>query len=128
MTFPSFSPRNAVVILTLLLAFGAAPAVAQTGKVQGNVKSADGQPLAGITVTLLHAGKTDIRKMETDEKGSFVFDDLKRGVYIATVAAEGTKRVTCPGVRIVRGLTRELHLTLMPADAVEPSTCEAPES
>ncbi|HEX3131417.1 MAG TPA: carboxypeptidase-like regulatory domain-containing protein, partial [Thermoanaerobaculia bacterium] len=98
-----------------------------TGEIQGKVQSADGQPLAGVTVTLLHSGTAEPPHQVSDAEGGFRFPDLQRGTYVASATLEGYGAVTCPGVRIMGGLTRELRLTLRPADSGQPSACEAPQ-
>jgi hypothetical protein len=118
--FPLFS----LVVVAALLPVMAGPAAAQTGDVKGQVRSGDGQVLPGITVKLLRAGSQDALEKASDAQGKFHFDDLKSGVYIVTVSPDGYAPVTCPGTRIVGGMTRSFELKLMP-DGGEPSTCAA---
>ncbi|HSK75245.1 MAG TPA: carboxypeptidase-like regulatory domain-containing protein [Thermoanaerobaculia bacterium] len=118
--FPFFS----LVVVAALLPVLAGPAAAQTGDVRGQVRSGDGQALPGITVKLLRAGSQDSLEKASDAQGRFHFDDLKDGVYVVTTSHDGYAPVTCPGARIVRGMTKQFDLKLMP-DGGEPSTCAA---
>lgn len=119
-------PLLLAVIVTALSAVGL-PLAAQTGEIQGQVQDAQGQPIPGVTVKLLQAGKGDPREQISDATGSFRFADLASGVYIATVAQEGYSPVTCAGLRIV-GVTRQLRITLAPAGGEQQSSCQATPS
>jgi hypothetical protein len=103
------------------------PLAAQTGAISGQVQDAQGQPIPGVKVRLLQAGKGDPREQVSDAAGSFQFADLGSGVYIATVAQEGYSPVTCPGQRIA-GVTRQLRITLAPAGGEQQSSCRQAEA
>ena len=115
--FPLFS----LVVVAALLPFVAGPVAAQTGDVTGQVKNGEGQALPGITVKLLRAGSQDASEKTSDAQGRFHFNGLKSGVYIVTTSPDGYAPVTCPGTRIVGGMTRSFELKLMP----DGSTCTA---
>jgi hypothetical protein len=97
------------------------------GAVTGHVQDAQGQPLQGVAVTLLKAGK-EIPPQTSGADGNFRFADLGSGVYSASASMEGFAPVNCPGVRIVASLARHFTIKLMPAtEGGPPSTCEISE-
>ena len=118
---------GAVVLFPVILAM-TAPAVAQSaGVVTGHVQDAQGQPLQGVAVTLLKAGK-QIPPQTSGADGNVSFADLASGVYSASAALDGYAPVNCPGVRIVAGLARHFEIKLMPAaEGGPPSTCVSVE-
>src|SRR4030095_3353336 len=116
---------SAAVLFVLVAALGE-PLLAQgAGEVEGHVQDAQGQPLQGVSVKLLKAGKETNQQQTSDAQGNFRFSGLDSGVYIAAASHEGYAEVTCPGVRVMSGLTRRLAIKLMPAESEQPSSCEA---
>lgn len=114
-----------VAALVALLSATGRPVLAQAGEVDGHVQDSQGQPLQGVTVKLLKAGKGANQQQASDAQGNFRFSGLASGVYIAAASHEGYAEVTCPGVRVMAGLTRRLAIKLMPAEGEQPSSCEA---
>lgn len=107
----------------LALLAGAAPGAAQSnGDISAQALDGQGNPIAGVQITLMKAGGQSQQKA-ADAQGKVVFNDLAGGVYIATTAPEGYAQVTCPGIRVV-GQSRQLEIRLMPKDGTEPSTCK----
>lgn len=110
--------------------FSLVPASARAqgaGVVTGHIQDAQGQPLQGVAVTLLKAGK-QIPPQTSGADGNFRFADLGSGVYSASASMEGFAPVNCPGVRIVASLERHFTIKLMPAtEGGPPSTCEIGE-
>jgi hypothetical protein len=101
----------------------AAPAAPPSGTVTGHVKDAQAQPVAGVAVALLKAGKV-IPQQTSGADGNVRFGDLASGVYSASASLEGYAPVDCPGVRIIAGQTRHLEITLNTAtEGGPPSTC-----
>lgn len=120
-----FSLVVGVALLPVFLAIPGGPAAAQsTGDVTGHVRNGEGKALPGVAVKLLRAGSQDTLEQTSNAEGKFHFDDLKEGVYVVTAAPEGYAAVTCPGTRIVRGMTKRFEVKLMP-DGGEPSACAA---
>jgi hypothetical protein len=114
----------AVILLAAWLPAPGGPALAQgAGEVDGHVQDTQGQPLPGVSVKLLKAGKGANQQQTSDGQGDFRFKGLVSGVYIAAASRDGYGEVTCPGVRVVAGLTRRLSIKLVPAKG-EPSSCE----
>src|SRR5580704_3562989 len=59
-------------------------------KLKGSVKSADGKPLEGVTVSLRGQGKTFVTTVFTDGLGVYVFPSLERGLkYSLWAQAQG---------------------------------------
>jgi Carboxypeptidase regulatory-like domain len=116
----------AAALLVALLAVTGGPVLAQgEGEVDGHVQDAQGQPLQGVSVKLVKTGKAANHQQTSDAQGNFRFNGLASGVYIAEVSHDGYGEVTCPGVRVMSGLTRRLAIKLMPAAGEQPSSCEA---
>lgn len=114
-----------LVVFVAFLPVAGGPAVAQsTGDVRGQVQNGEGQALPGIAVKLLRAGSQEAIERTSDAQGNFHFDDLKEGVYVVAASPAGYAPVTCPGARIIRGMTKRFAVKLMP-DGGEPSTCAA---
>ena len=111
----------ALTVLARLAA--AAPGAAQSnGDISAQALDGQGNPIAGVQITLMKAGGQSQQKA-ADAEGKVLFGDLAGGVYIVTTAPEGYAEVTCPGVRVV-GQSRQLEIRLMPKDGTEPSTCK----
>ncbi len=117
-----------ILLAAALLAAIAGPAFAAgDGEVDGVVQDAQGKPLPGVEVSLLKAGDSAGHKQTSGADGSFKFDSLASGVYIASATLEGYAPVTCRGVRLVAGQARRLEVKLQPASGTEPSSCTAVE-
>ena len=116
----------AVTVLAAWLPALGGPALAQgSGEVDGHVQDDQGQPVQGVSVKLLKAGKGANQQQTSDGQGDFHFKGLASGVYVAAASRDGYGEVTCPGVRVVGGLTRRLAIKLMPAEGDKQSSCEA---
>ena len=117
------SPFLAVAVLGALLG---GPVLAQgSGEVDGHVQDGQGQPLQGVSVKLLKAGQETNPEQTSDAQGHFRFNGLASGIYVAAASRDGYAEVTCPGVRVMSGVTRRLAIKLMPAEGGQPSICEA---
>jgi carboxypeptidase family protein len=103
------------------------PALAQGGEITGRVLDAQGQPLKGVEVTLLHAGDKNPRKITSDDQGAFRFGELPSGVYSVAAALDGYSEVTCPGFRLMTGLSRAFEIRMTPAEGGQSSTCKIAE-
>jgi len=110
-------------LLVALLSPVGGPALAQeAGEVSGHVQDAQGQALQGVTLKLLKTGQEANQEQTSDAQGNFRFERLASGVYIATAAMDGYGSVTCPGVRLVAGLSRRLDIKMMPAEGEQSSS------
>jgi glucose/arabinose dehydrogenase len=132
--------RSIAILLGVAIVVAAAivPATARTaaaaphrepappGEVDGQVMDAQGKPMAGVAVTMLKAGEEKPKSMVSGADGTFKFDELPSGVYIAAAAMNGYSPVTCRGIRLVAGQSRRLEIKLMPTGG-ESSTCNTVE-
>ena len=84
----------AVSLFGMLLALGARPAAAQFGQMRGSVVGEDGQPAAGIVISI---DREDIRghyEVKTDDKGNFFHAGLPLGRFTVSVVMGGKKVFT----------------------------------
>jgi hypothetical protein len=117
-----------ILLVAALLAAIAGPACAAgDGEVDGLVQDAQGKPLPGVEIALLKAGEAAGHKQVSSADGSFKFNSLASGVYIASATLEGYAPITCRGVRLVAGQARRLEIKLQPAGGEQPSSCAAVE-
>lgn len=88
---PSHVSRLAWVAgLVCLLVVAAVPAAAQTSRVAGTVKDAQGQPLRGATVVAENPNATPSSfQAVTDDKGRFSMIGLQKGMWTFTATAPG---------------------------------------
>jgi Tfp pilus assembly protein PilF len=78
------------VVLGAALIVSAVPAAAQTGRVGGQVKDTQGQPLKGATVTAENPGASPSSfTATTDDKGRYSIIGLKTGTWKVTASAPG---------------------------------------
>jgi tetratricopeptide (TPR) repeat protein len=87
-------PVSSVLFLVAVLAFAAAPAVAQTGGVRGKVVDPSGNPVEGAQVVI--QGKDSARKLQlkTNAKGEFVQIGVFPGQYLIIVTKDTLKSET----------------------------------
>jgi hypothetical protein len=115
--------------MAAILAAVAVPTFATAdAEVDGLVQDAQGKPLPGVEIAVLKAGDQNGKKQVAGADGSFKFDALASGVYIASASLEGYEPVTCRGIRLVAGQTRRLEIKLGPAGGEQPSSCTAVEA
>jgi tetratricopeptide (TPR) repeat protein len=78
------------VMLVAALIVSAVPAVAQTGRIGGQIKDQNGQPLKGATVTAENpAASPSSFTATTDDKGRYSIIGLKTGGWKVTASAPG---------------------------------------
>ena len=73
--------RLTKLALALSVALAATPSFAQntTSAVNGRVAGADGKPLAGAQVTIVHAESGSVSNVTTDAEGRYVARGLRVG-------------------------------------------------
>jgi tetratricopeptide (TPR) repeat protein len=82
----SFLQRTRSAALTgLIVLLVAGTAFAQTGRIEGTVRAASGDPIAGAQVTVVEA-KT---ATTTDEAGRYAFEGVPVGIYTVRITAIG---------------------------------------
>src|SRR6188472_3709385 len=92
------------VLLTLALVV---PAGAQTlyGSLTGNVADASGAAVPNAKVEALNVGTGILKAAQTDERGSYLFNDLQPGIYKVTVSAKAFSSRVVEGVNISQNTT-----------------------
>jgi hypothetical protein len=65
----------------------------QTGTITGVVKSSDGQPLPGATVSVKSTALQGVRTAVTDSNGNYIFKALPTGAYTVTFELTGMTTV-----------------------------------
>lgn len=98
----------AMTLLATLVAFAQQPT---TGTLRGVVGDRDGKPLPGATVVV--AGPTGERGVQTDDQGQFEFRFLPTGTYRVKVEMASFSTIEIPEVVIGAGLTTRLPVTLL---------------
>ncbi len=84
-------------IFPVVLLFHTFVATAQEHALKGIVKDDAGKPVVAATVSLLLASDSSWIKTEfTDDKGSFLFEHIQQGKYLADVQAIGYEHVKTP--------------------------------
>lgn len=83
--------RSQLILPAVLLAMGAAPALAQTqGRIVAKVKAkADGSPVAGATVVMKRTDRNWSKEFTTDAKGQFSQAGLDPNNFEVTITAPG---------------------------------------
>lgn len=107
------------MILSILLAVAALadPAYSQyTGRVLGTIRDAEGQPVAGATVTIDSQGGDRTFEATTDDDGFYIQVGLIYGLYRVTAEKEGSgRRVT--DVTVQPGGRHQVDLDLLTQQA-----------
>ena len=102
--------RQAGVLILLLLALSAAPAVAQEGGVTGTVTDESGAVVPGATVTL--SGPDTPRVTQSDATGEYAFPAVSVGTYAVTAALSGFSDATLEGIVVGNAPVEAPDLTL----------------
>ena len=118
--------RIIAVVLSLLVAGVAAPALAQvsatTGSINGRVSDATGSVLPGVTVTIASPSMQGSRADVTTTEGSFRFPAVPPGDYKLTFELAGFGTVVREGVRVGLGFTATINTELKVASLQETVT------
>jgi Flp pilus assembly protein TadD len=82
-------PLRAILVALCVIGF-AGPAMAQIGRVGGNVKDSSGKPVAGAKVTADNPSASPSHyETKTDKNGDFSLMGMSNGVWTFTAAADG---------------------------------------
>jgi hypothetical protein len=95
--------RILVVMVALLATAGVARAQETRGALSGRILESDGQPLAGVSVTVEGARLQGARQVATDAGGYFRLTALPVGTYSVRVETLGYRTVIYDGVRVLLG-------------------------
>jgi len=102
---------SALALLGVALAQGALAQGAQVGSLTGTVKSADGQTVPGVSVTLTSPVLQGQRQVVSDSNGGFVFRGLAPGEYTVSFSISGFATLTTKRA-VGLGLTEEVSAVL----------------
>ncbi len=118
--------RIIAVVLSLLVAGVAAPAVAQvsatTGSINGRVSDATGSVLPGVSVTIASPSMQGSRADVTTTEGNFRFPAVPPGDYKLTFELAGFGTVIREDVRVGLGFTATINTELKVASLQETVT------
>jgi hypothetical protein len=103
--------------------FAAAQGV-QTGELAGNVTSSDGQPLPGVTVSLVSPSLQGVRTTQTSPNGDYLFKHLPLGAYRVSFELSGFSKVERQEA-VALGATIRANATLRVASVEESVTVVA---
>src|SRR3954463_13525098 len=94
----------AAVLLAVALSV---PAAAQTlyGSLTGNVTDATGAAVPNAKIDALNVGTGILKSIQTDERGSYLFNDLQPGTYKVTFSAKAFASRVVEGVNISQNTT-----------------------
>ena len=92
--------------LAFVIARPAAAQGVQTGQLVGLVKSSDGAPLPGATVSIRSAALQGSREQITDANGDYSFKGIPSGTYTVTVSLSGMSTVEQKQVVPLGGVAR----------------------
>jgi len=101
--------RHHLLAMAVATALATAAAAQQAGALRGLVLDKDFEvPLAGAVVTLVESGT----RVETDDQGAFVFQQLRPGRYTLVASKDGYVRAVRSDVVVTAGQLTELRLEL----------------
>ncbi len=101
--------RPHTVSLILLISLVSAPLLAQTGRIEGTVRSAQTRdPIANVQIEVVG---TDF-SVATNENGYYVVANVPAGTYTVRVRAVGYREVTLGNQRIAAGLPTTVNFEL----------------
>jgi hypothetical protein len=92
---------------------------AATGKIFGKVKNADGEYLAGVTITATNIATNAVFTNVSEKKGTFRFLALDPGPYQVSFDLEGYQSLVQAGIHIYTDQTARLRITLKKAALIK---------
>jgi hypothetical protein len=96
---------------------------ATTGALEGTIRDAEGEAVAGALVTAFSSGTGQQHRAESDERGGYRFSLLTPAPYEVTFAAEGYKTARMANVTVSVSETPVLDATLETGDSSETVAC-----
>ncbi|HEV6966911.1 MULTISPECIES: TonB-dependent receptor [Roseateles] len=117
--FGSGFPLSALCAAVAIVA--AAPAMAQntTAAINGQVLGADGAPLAGASVTIVHRESGSTTTLTTDSQGRFSARGLRVGGPYTVTAVKGNDREVQNDIYLALAETQSLELRVRGANVLE---------
>ena len=98
-----------ILMFVSLISFGQS---GTTGAIKGTVKSADGDALPGILVTMTSPSLIGKKTAVSNETGGYRFIGLAPGVYKLTYELEGMNTETREGVKVSISSTSSINITM----------------
>lgn len=112
---------TAIVPLAVLISLlGAQPAFAQC-RVAGELRGADGKPIAGATVRLESSSLKSPVTAITDASGHYDLDKIKPAIWVQITAFNSSGRVLAQTVALVTDAVEVVNLSALPESAVATS-------
>ena len=115
---PSCTRSLAVFLLAALLA---SPAAAQTlyGSLTGVLTDPSGSAIPNAKVEALNVGTGVVKSTQTDERGSYLFNDLQVGTYKVSFSAPSFNTRVVEGVQVNQNTTLRVESTLQVSQVQE---------
>jgi len=101
---------------------------ASTGTVSGNVADSQGSSVVNATVTLTSIDEGTVTAAKVNERGEYLFSDVKAGGYILTVSAPTFENFTADSVTVNATENIRLDAKLTRGSAKDTVTVEAPSA
>lgn len=98
--------KKLIIFITLFI-ISCVSLFAQTGGLKGNVRTAKGDNINGVTVTARQKDK-DVKSVKSDGKGNFVLQGLEAGVYNLVFDGKGYSSSVLYNVEVKKNKVREL--------------------
>jgi hypothetical protein len=113
--------RTRSLVLFLLAVLLASPAAAQTlyGSLTGTLTDPSGAAVPNAKVEVLNVGTGVVKSMQTDERGSYLFNDLQVGTYRVTFSAPSFNTRVVEGVQVAQNTTLRVESTLQVSQVQE---------
>ena len=122
----------AILLLLLAVAFATASAVAQnvtsaaTAQIEGTVRDVAGAPVAGVTLHLQGAGRSDAIDSKTNSDGTFAFSSVPSGIYSVKLRKAGFADAIEESILVAPAEKKHCDFVLRPAgEAPSPSDAAA---
>jgi len=109
------SPDASLALLVVLLAsvaLGHAQALPTSSTLDGTVRDAHGKAVGGATVHLLKRGASEDRKLQTDAKGEYRYEQLESGEYTIRAEKPGLPDATFGPFTLREGQSTRIELQL----------------
>ncbi len=115
---PSCTRSLAVFLLAALLA---SPAAAQTlyGSLTGVLTDPSGSAIPNVKVEAVNVGTGVVKSTQTDERGSYLFNDLQVGTYKVSFSAPSFNTRVVEGVQVNQNTTLRVESSLQVSQVQE---------
>jgi Carboxypeptidase regulatory-like domain/TonB dependent receptor len=105
-----------IVVLLLVGMAGATKAQVLYGSLTGNVSDQAGAVVAGAKVEAVNVGTGVSTSVVTDERGTYIFNNLQAGVYKVSITASSFKALVQENIRVEVNVVRRLDAQLQVGD------------